>query len=101
MNVNDLFARKKPARRKPGRLSQAEADRIEAEFLAAMEPLGQKATEYFRCFSINGLHRFWLLPSVELYSDLSVERMAYVLRYRDWFVSEISKQQLDSIPYLE
>lgn len=99
MNVNDLFARK-PARRKPGGLTQAEADRIEAEFLAAMEPLGQKAVEFFRCFDLNGKRYFWLLPACEGVGQLSTERMAYVLKYRDWFVAQIAKQELDELPFL-
>lgn len=101
MNVNDLFARKKPARKqRPGGLTQIEADRIEAEFMATMEPLGQKATEYFRNFTINDQHRFWLLPSCETYRELPIEKQIYVLRYRDWFVKEISKVVLDELSFL-
>lgn len=100
MKVSDLFA-KKPARKaKPSGLSQAESDRIEAEFLAAMEPLGQKAVEFFRCFDLNGKRYFWLLPACEGVEQLSVEKMRYVLKYKDWFVSEISKVELDAMPHL-
>lgn len=101
MNINDTFKRKQPARKpKPGGLSQAEADRIEQEFLAAMEPLGEKADQFFRHFIVNGKHRFWLLPAVETYRDLPVEKMLAVLKYKNWFLSEIAKQELDGIPGL-
>lgn len=98
MNINDAFKRKQPARKpKPGGLTQAQADAIEQEFLEAMEPLGQKATEYFRHFIVNGKHRFWLLPAVETYADLPLEKMQAVLKYKNWFVSEIAKQELDDL----
>lgn len=100
MNVGDLFKKKQPVRRKPSGLSQAEADRIEQEFLAAMEPLGQKAVEFFRSFDLNGKRFFWLLPACEGVEQISIEKMRYVLRYRDWFVKEISKVELDSMPHL-
>lgn len=99
MNVSQMFKRKQPARNpRPGRLTREQADFIEQEFLAAMEPLGQKATEYFRHFMVNGRHRFWLLPSCETYADLPIEKMQAVLKYKAWFVAEISKQELDEIP---
>lgn len=99
MNVSSMFKRKQPARKvKPGGLSQAQVDFIEQEFLAAMEPLGQKATEYFRHFTVNGRCRFWLLPASETYADLPIEKMQAVLKYKTWFVAEINKQELDELP---
>lgn len=90
----------RPARRKPGGLSQEEAERIEREFTTAMEPLGQKATEYFRCFDLNGKRYFLILPAVETYEDIPIEKKAYILKYKSYFVSEISKVELDEMPFL-
>lgn len=101
MNVSAMFKRKQPARKViPGGLTQAQADFIEQEFLAAMEPLGQKATEYFRHFAVNGKFRSWILPCVEDYTDIPLEKKQYVLKYKDWFVQEIAKQVIDDVPWL-
>lgn len=89
----------RPVRRKSSGLTQVEADRIEAEFMAAMEPLGERATQYFRGFTLNSKHYFWLLPSYETYQELPIEKQAYVLRYKSYFLSEIAKVELDAIPY--
>lgn len=100
MNVNDLF--KKPARPKPSGLSQAEADEaVQREFSRLMEPVADKATQFFRGFtSPNGGNRTWLLPMVELWSDVPIEKQKYVLRYRSWFLSEINRVVIDDdVPY--
>lgn len=99
MNVSEMFKRKQPARKViPGGLTQAQVDFIEHEFLEAMKPLGPLATQYFRHFVVNGRHRWWLLPSSETYEDLPIEKMQAVLKYKAWFIAEISKQELDALP---
>lgn len=100
MNVNDLF-KKKPARKaKPGGLTQEQADAIEAEFKALIEPVADKATQLFRGFSTpGGKPRFWLLPASEVATDLPIEKQQYVLRYRDWFLKEINQVVLDDLNY--
>lgn len=97
MNVNSMFKRKSPGPRVRVGATQLEAATIK-EFTELMEPLGQKATEYFRSFQLNGgAYRVWLLPSHETWQDLPIDKQRFVLRYKDWFVGEISKQELDEL----
>ena len=65
-----------------------------------MEPLGEKANQFFRNFTVNGKKRCWILPSCEDFRDVPLEKMMYVLKYKDWFVQEISKQVLDEMTWL-
>ena len=101
MNVSEMFKRKQPARKvKPGGLSQEQADAIEAEFKALIEPVADKATQFFRSFSTpGGKPRFWLLPHCEIATDLPIEKQKYVLSYRDWFLKEINQVVLDDLNY--
>lgn len=99
MKVGELFPKKSAPKKHRGGLTPEQAAAIEKEFAALMEPLDQKATEFFRGFTVNGKHRFWLLPCAETWRDLPFEKMKYVLAYRQWFVTEISKTELDAIPY--
>lgn len=95
-----MFRKKHPARSDPDGMTLVEELSIHERFDAAMEPLGQKATEYFRGFVLNnGKRRAWILPSIEDYRDVPVEKKAFVLKYREWFLSEIAKQELDAVPY--
>lgn len=99
MNVNELFKRKQPARRvKPGGLTKAQENQIQADFAALIEPIGEKATIYFRKFVVNQKEREWLLPT-ESWQDVPVEKMQYVLKYGAYFVAEIKKVELDDVPY--
>jgi hypothetical protein len=98
VKVDALFKKKaQPARIKPGGLSKEQESSIRDEFLTAMDPLGERATSYFRHFEVNGKHRFWLLPACETYADLPIEKMQAVLRFRAWFVAEIKKHQMDEL----
>lgn len=100
MKIGELFPRKSPVPRKDrGGLTPERAAFIEKEFSVLIEPLDQKATQFFRSFTVNGKYRFWLLPSCETWRDLSFEKMQHVLAYGQWYVSEISKVELDSISY--
>lgn len=100
MKVAELFPRKSAPKKDRGGLTPGQAAAIEKEFAVLMEPLDQKATEFFRNFLINGKHRFWLLPSCETWRDLPFEKMQHVLAYKHWYVTEISKVELDEIPYV-
>lgn len=99
MKVGQLFPKKSVPKKHRGGLTPEQAAAIEKEFAALMEPLDQKATQFFRGFSVNGKYRFWLLPSVETWRDLSFEKMRHVLAYQQWYVSEISKVELDGMVY--
>lgn len=99
MKVGELFPRKSAPKKPRGGLIPAQAEVIEKEFAALMEPLDEKATQFFRGFTINSKYRFWLLPSVETWRDLPFEKMRHVLVYKHWYVTEISKVVLDAIPY--
>lgn len=100
MKLSQLYPKKSSAPKKSrGGLTPEQAAAIEQEFNALMEPLDEKATQFFRCFSVNGKLRFWLLPSCETWRDLPFEKMKNVLAYKNWYVTEISKVELDSIPY--
>lgn len=99
MKVAELFPRKSAPKKDRGGLTPGQAVAIEKEFAVLMEPLDQKATEYFRGFQLNGgQYRFWILPNCETWRDISIEHQRFVLRYKEWFVSEIQKQELDKIP---
>lgn len=99
MKVSELFPAKSTRSRKklPGGLTPEQAHRIEAQFDKLIRPVGDKATQYFRSFTVNGKHRFWLLPNSELWVDLPIDKKAYVLKFPSWFVAEINKVELDEI----
>jgi len=98
MNVSAMFkAKARPARPRPGGMSREQADAIHKEFDEAMAPLGIRATEYFSGFTVNGQKRTWLLPSVETYEDVPIEKKAYVLRFKAFFLAEIAKQETDNV----
>lgn len=101
MKVSQLFPKKaRPARLRPGGMTQAQAEAITAEFIALFKPVWQQATVYFRGFEVNDNKRSWILPSVEDYTDVPVEKMVYVLKYRDWFLAEVKKAITDDVPWL-
>jgi hypothetical protein len=99
LKYHELFKRRKPVRPKPDGLTRAEADAIEKEFTALFEPVAGKATQYFRSFDIKGHSRSWILPTVEDYRDVPIEKMARVLEYREFFLTEINKVQIDDVPF--
>lgn len=99
MKLGELFPKKSVPKKHRGGLTPEQAAAIEKEFAALMEPLDLKATQFFRGFTVNGKYRFWLLPSVESWRDLPFEKMRHVLAYKQWYVSEITKVELDQIPY--
>lgn len=99
MKLSELFPKKSAPKKDRGGLSKAQADAIEKEFIEAFSPVAAKATQYFVAPCINGKQRFWLLPGAEQYSDLSIEKMQYVLRYKTWFLTEVEKEIIDDLSY--
>lgn len=98
MNVNDLFAKKpRPKQNRAGAVTAQQKAALE-EFRATFGPVADKAKQYFEAPCINGKQRYWLLPS-EDYDDLPVEKMQYVIKYKQWFLNEVNKVELDAIPY--
>ena len=99
MKVAELFSKKSAPKKDRGGLTLAQANAIEKEFLDAFLPLEPKATKYFEHFIVNGQNRWFLLPGVETIRDMSVERMSWILKYKSYFQTEISKVILDDIDY--
>lgn len=90
MNINDLFARKKPVRRKSSGLTPEQAMANRALYEQEIEPMGDGANVYFQEFSINQKMRRWLLPGgIETWRDLDDEQVNYVLTYLEYFKSQI------------
>lgn len=97
MKVGELFARKSPSPRKRVGETQLEAAQL-AEFRETFSPVAAKAKQYLVAPCINGKQRMWLLPT-EDFDDLPPDKIAYVLKYKQWFLDEINKVVLDEIPY--
>lgn len=102
MKVNQLFPKKQPARKLPGGLSREQVDKIEAEFAAMIKPVEAKANQFFESFTTpGGKHRWWLLPgrAENAIEDLPIEKKQFVLKYRQWFLTEINRVVLDDVKY--
>lgn len=99
MKIADLFPRKSASKKDRGGLTQAQLNALEKEFLDAFLPVETKANQYFEHFMLNGKHKWFLLPGVETIRDMSVERMAWILKYKGYFLKEVAAVKIDSIPY--
>lgn len=97
MKYAELFPRKSPGPQKRVGATQLEAAQLQ-EFRETFGPVAAKAKQFFVAPVINGKQRFWLL-NTEDYDDLPAEKISYVLKYKTWFLSEISKVELDDISY--
>lgn len=91
MKFAEMFPRKSPGPRKRVGATQQEAAAL-AEFRETFGPVAAKAKQYFEHPIINGKCRFWLL-NTEDYDDLPHDKIVYVLKYKQWFLSEIKDRK--------